>query len=145
MKIEYLLAQQSLQEIPIEQTETDKVIFLVTFTFMILFFFIVGAISEKYKPKIGHETTYTVLLGLLISLILWFGDGGPKGAEKLAATFTFKSTFFMDFILPPLVFNAGYTMRKKKFFDNLGNITMNGLFVTVLCFVIYGFGTIALV
>ena len=36
-------------------------------------------------------------------------------------------------------------MRKKKFFDNLGNITMNGLFVTVLCFVIYGFGTIALV
>jgi hypothetical protein len=77
MKIEYLLAQQSLQEIPIEQTETDKVIFLVTFTFMILFFFIVGAIGEKYKPKIGHETTYTVLLGLILSLILWFGDGGP--------------------------------------------------------------------
>jgi hypothetical protein len=77
MHIEYLLAPQSLQEIPVVESETDKIIFLVTFTFMILFFFIVGAIGEKYKPKVGHETTYTVLLGLLISLILWFGDGGP--------------------------------------------------------------------
>jgi len=77
MHIEYLLAPQLLQEIPVVESETDKIIFLVTFTFMILFFFIVGAIGEKYKPKVGHETTYTVLLGLLISLILWFGDGGP--------------------------------------------------------------------
>jgi hypothetical protein len=77
MHIEYLLAPQSLQEIPVVESETDKIIFLVTFTFMILFFFIVGAIGEKYKPKVGHETTYTVLLGLLVSLILWFGDGGP--------------------------------------------------------------------
>jgi sodium/hydrogen exchanger 8 len=48
----------------------------------------------------------------------------------------------MDFMLPPIVFNAGYTMRKKKFFDNLGNIGMNGLCVTILCFIIYGLGGI---
>lgn len=112
---------------------------------MLLFFFIAGSAGEKFKPKVGHETTYTVVLGLVISIILWFCCGGPQGNESLSSTFKFSSSFFMDFMLPPLVFNAGYTMRKKKFFDNLGNISMNGLCVTILCFVIYGFGTIALV
>jgi hypothetical protein len=112
---------------------------------MLLFFFICAAAGEKFKPKIGHETTYTVILGLVISVVLWYACGGPNGNESLSSTFKFSPTFFMDFMLPPLVFNAGYTMRKKKFFDNLGNIGMNGLFVTILCFIIYGLGGIFIV
>jgi len=37
-----------------------------------LFFFMVAAASEKYKPAIGHETSYTIIMGLIVSLILWF-------------------------------------------------------------------------
>jgi hypothetical protein len=47
-------------------------IFYVTFIFMMLFFFMVAAASEKYKPAIGHETSYTIIMGLIVSLILWF-------------------------------------------------------------------------
>jgi len=112
---------------------------------MLLFFFICASAAEKYKPACGHETTYTVILGLVISIILWFACGGPQGDDSLSSTFKFSSSFFMDFMLPPLVFNAGYTMRKKKFFDNLGNISMNGLCVTIFCFIIYGIGGIFLV
>lgn len=36
-------------------------------------------------------------------------------------------------------------MRKKKFFENLGNICIFGLCVTMVCFVIYGMGGIMLV
>jgi NhaP-type Na+/H+ or K+/H+ antiporter len=120
-------------------------IFYVTFILMLLFFFIAAAASEKYKPRIGHETSYSVIMGLLISIILWYAGGGPEGDNSLSETFKFSSEFFMNFMLPPLVFNAGYTMRKKKFFDNLGNIAMNGLCVTIMCFIIYGFGGILLI
>ena len=113
---------------------------------MLLFFFICGSAGEKYKPVVGHETTYTIILGLIISIILWYCAGGPQGnGDTLSSTFKFSSTFFFNFMIPPLVFNAGYTMRKKKFFDNFGNISMNGLCVTILCFMIYGFGGIFLV
>lgn len=119
-------------------------IFYVTFIFMVLFFFLTSAAGEKYKPKCGHETTYTVALGLLVSIIYWYAFGGSSGHEELATAFTFSPNFFFDFMLPPLVFNSGYTMRKKKFFDNLGNIAMNGFCVTIVCFVLYGVGTVVL-
>ena len=125
--------------------EAANFIFYVTFIIMLLFFFTTGAASEKYKPAFGHETTYTVALGLLISVILWYAAGGPQDHEQLAASFTFSSNFFFDFMLPPLVFSSGYTMLKKKFFDNLGNIAINGFCVTIVCFVLYGLGTVALV
>lgn len=48
-------------------------------------------------------------------------------------------------MLPPLIFNSGYTMHRKKFFQNLGNISIFGLGTTIFCFVIYGMGSIAIV
>lgn len=122
-----------------------EIVFYVTFLLMLLFFFVTAAAGEKYKPKIGHETSYSLILGICISVLLWYIGGGPSGSDKLSESFTFSSSFFMDFMLPPLVFNSGYTMRKKKFFDNLGNIAMNGLCVTIMCFIIYGLGGIAIV
>jgi hypothetical protein len=57
--------------------EAANFIFYVTFIVMLLFFFTTGAASEKYKPAFGHETTYTVAFGILISVILWYAAGGP--------------------------------------------------------------------
>ena len=48
-------------------------------------------------------------------------------------------------MLPPLIFNSGYTMHRKKFFQNLGNISIFGLGTTIFCFIIYGVGSVAIV
>lgn len=106
-----------------------------------LFFFIVSGAQEKFHPSIGHETSYTIILGIIISLILWFSTP----TSSIADHFKFNSNFFLNFMLPPLIFNSGYTMHKKKFFENLGNISIFGLCTTIVCFIIYGIGGVAII
>ena len=121
-------------------SESQSLSFFVTFLIMMLFFFITGAAIEKYKPRIGHETCATLLLGILISWIIW----GIKGSAE-TGTFQFKSGFFFNFFLPPIIFNSGFNMRKKRFFANLGNVGLFGLVVTLMCFAIFSVATVGII
>ena len=68
----------------------------------------------------------------MLSLIL-YKILGPDRAEQ----YSFKQDFFFDFLLPPIILNSGFNMRRKKFFQNLGNVAIFGLCVTFVCFTIY--------
>ena len=67
-----------------------------------------------------------------VSYLFWISFGNDN-----AEIFKFSHEAFFNFYLPPVIFNSGYNMRKKRFFQNLGNITIFGLFVTFTCFSIY--------
>jgi len=45
-----------------------------------VFFFVMAACNEKYKPKCGHQTSYTIIFGVLISICLWYGFGNKRTA-----------------------------------------------------------------
>lgn len=49
--------------------------FLVSFIFLMLFFYFGAAIMERYKPRVGHETGATIALGMLISYLFWIKYG----------------------------------------------------------------------
>jgi predicted permease len=55
--------------------EEKHVIFLASFLGIMVFFFLGAAFIEKYKPKVGHETGATILVGMFISYLFWLGFG----------------------------------------------------------------------
>jgi len=44
----------------------------------------------------------------------------------------FSESFFFDFCLPPIVFAAGYNMKRKMFFKNFSNVLLFGVFSTFI-------------
>ena len=91
--------------------ESTNIYFLICFIVLMLFFFVMAALIESYHPKYGHETGYTIVFGVILSLIIYACIG-----SKVANTFKFSSNLFFNFFLPPIIFNSGFNMRKKKFF-----------------------------
>ncbi|XP_043287759.1 sodium/hydrogen exchanger 7 isoform X3 [Venturia canescens] len=67
-----------------------------------------------------------------------------KGDNEIDLKATFDPEIFFNIILPPIIFHAGYSLKRKYFFRNLGAILMYALLgTTISSFVIgalmYGF------
>ncbi len=76
-----------------------------------------------------HESGVAILLGLLTSFILFWAQG-----FKQEGTFGFDESIFFTLILPPIIFAAGYNLKRRRFFSNFGGITLFGVLGTILTF-----------
>jgi len=68
--------------------------------------------------------------------------------DYFAPVINLNVDFFLLFLLPPIIFEAGYNMDKKPFFKNFGGIMMYaflGTFISavVVSCIIYGVGMIS--
>ena len=91
--------------------EVEKMEFYCVLFLIMTFFFVIAACNERFKFKCGHQTSFTIILGVVVALILWLAFG-----EKRTEIYKFKQDFFFDFLLPPIILNSGFNMRRKKFF-----------------------------
>lgn len=100
-----------------------------------LIYVTVGTCMERRKCGFGHETGVVILVGIAIGAIL------SVAGEKISTQF--NPVVLFDFGLPFILYCSGYNMRRRRFFDDINNITMFGVLSTVVCFIILSLSTIA--
>lgn len=104
-------------------------------------FHFAAAAFDKYKPSWGHQTSFIVVVGIIWSVVLYaIHPNNPY----LIDSYGFRTNLFFQAMLPPLIFNSGFSMRRKKFFENIGNIVIFGLCVTLVCFILYSLASYGL-
>eukprot|EP00055_Hartaetosiga_balthica_P012116 m.57927 g.57927 ORF g.57927 m.57927 type:complete len:530 (-) comp7841_c0_seq4:80-1669(-) len=89
---------------------------------------------EKYKIHYLPESVAIILIGVLASSILRFVN------EDLEPLETFDTTSFFLFILPPIIFESGYSLHRRNFFQHFSAILTFAFFGTLLSALVVGFG-----
>lgn len=101
----------------------------VGLTFLLMAYMAIGMFLEAKKIKLLHET--------MVALVVAIGFGvGFRQFTGINITETISPDIIFQFILPPIVFGAGFNIRKEFFFKNAIYIAMFGFIATIINFVV---------
>ncbi|XP_059659498.1 sodium/hydrogen exchanger 1-like [Cornus florida] len=82
-----------------------------------------------------NESITALFIGLCTGTIILVTTGG-----KSSRILEFNEELFFIYLLPPIIFNAGFQVKKKQFFRNFMTITLFGVVGTLISFGIISFG-----
>ncbi|EDQ88748.1 uncharacterized protein MONBRDRAFT_32693 [Monosiga brevicollis MX1] len=84
------------------------------------------------------DSVAVIALGALIAVVFRFDDMGWERAEA------FDPTVFFLYLLPPIIFESGYSLQRGAFFSKLGTILIFAVIGTILSTIVVGGGFILL-
>lgn len=88
-----------------------------------------------YLPESAASMLFGTILGVLIC---WTSTPEQQVAAR------FNSSLFFFILLPPIIFEAGYTIKQGNFFKNFGTIILYAVGGTLISTFIVGYGLYAL-
>lgn len=82
-----------------------------------------------------NESITSLAIGLFTGVVILWSTGG-----KNSRLLVFSEDLFFIYLLPPIIFNAGFQVKKKQFFRNFMTIMLFGVVGTLISFMIISLG-----
>ncbi|XP_021283306.1 sodium/hydrogen exchanger 1-like [Herrania umbratica] len=116
---------------------TSTIIALTVFFSLLCACIIIGHLLEENRW--ANESITALLLGFCAGAVVLLVSKGTS-----SRILVFSEDLFFLYLLPPIIFNAGFQVKKKQFFKNFTIILMFGIFGTVISFCLISLGAILL-
>ncbi|KAB1214060.1 Sodium/hydrogen exchanger 2 [Morella rubra] len=96
---------------------------------------VIGHLLEESRWM--NESITALAIGLCTGIVILLASGG-----KSSHLLVFSEDLFFIYLLPPIIFNAGFQVKKKHFFRNFMTIMLFGAIGTLISFAIISLGAI---
>ncbi|XP_060183672.1 sodium/hydrogen exchanger 6-like isoform X2 [Lycium barbarum] len=85
---------------------------------MLVLSFVLGHVLRRHRFYYIPEASASLLIGLIVGGLANVSDT----ETSIRAWFNFHEEFFFLFLLPPIIFQSGFSLSPKPFFSNFGAI-----------------------
>ena len=122
---------QAVEKNLIREWEESHLSLQVLLAIILLVLYVIAApIFEKIHFHYMHESGVVMLLGIGITLTFKFFIPSLDFTKSLA----FSDKIFFTFVLPLIIFGAGYNLKKRQFFKYFTYIFLLGVVGTLIAF-----------
>ncbi|KAJ4955595.1 hypothetical protein NE237_012378 [Protea cynaroides] len=111
----------------------DTVVALTVFFSLLCACIVIGHLLEENQW--ANESITALLLGLCAGFIVLLVSKGRSSRILI-----FSEDLFFIYLLPPIIFNAGFQVKKKQFFRNFSTILLFGVLGTLISFCVISLG-----
>ncbi|XP_072953923.1 sodium/hydrogen exchanger 1-like [Typha angustifolia] len=114
-----------------------SIVSITMFVALLCVCIVIGHLLEESRWM--NESIIALLIGLCTGVVILLTTAG-----KSSHIFEFSEDLFFIYLLPPIIFNAGFQVKKKQFFRNFVTIMLFGAVGTLISFIVISLGAIEL-